>query len=60
LQQNSGPSLTCAYGEPQDIVIGNTGNLLGLGFDSLLGMRGAGLFEILPAIENAAKSAPKG
>jgi hypothetical protein len=60
LKQNSGPSLVCAYGEPEDIVVANTGNLFGLGFDSLLGIKGAGLFELLPAIESAAQSVPKG
>ena len=60
LRQNSGPNLTCVYGEPEDIVVANTGNLLGLGFDSVLGIKGAGLFELLPAIESAAKSVPKG
>ena len=59
LSQNSGPSLTCVYGEPEDIVVANTGNLFGLGFDSVLGIKGAGLFELLPAIMNAAKSVPK-
>jgi len=60
LGQNSGPSLTCVYGEPEDIVVANTGNLFGLGFDSVLGIKGSGLFELLPAIESAAKSVPKG
>jgi hypothetical protein len=60
VRQNSAPSLTCAYGEPEEIVVANTGNLFGLGFDSLLGIKGAGLWELLPAIERAAKSAPKG
>ncbi len=60
LGQNSGPSLTCVYGEPEDIVMANTGNLFGLGFDSVLGIKGSGLFELLPAIESAAKAGPKG
>jgi len=60
LGQNSGPSLTCVYGEPEDIVVANTGNLFGLGFDSVLGIKGAGLFELLPAIMSAVKSVPKG
>jgi hypothetical protein len=60
LSQNSGPSLMCVYGEPQDIVVANTGNLFGLGFDSLLGIKRAGLFELLPLIESAAKAVPKG
>jgi hypothetical protein len=52
LKQNSGPSLTCAYGEPQDIVVANTGNLFGLGFDPLLGIKGAGVLELLPLIKS--------
>ncbi|MGO8815744.1 MAG: FecR domain-containing protein [Terriglobia bacterium] len=60
LRQNRGPSLTCAYGEPEDIVVANTGNLFGLGFDSLLGIKGAGLWEMLRMIESAAQTAPKG
>jgi hypothetical protein len=59
LQKNSTPSLTCAYGEPDDIVVANTGNLFGLGFDSLLGINGAGPWQLLPLIEGAAKSVPK-
>ncbi|HXX22228.1 MAG TPA: FecR domain-containing protein [Terriglobia bacterium] len=53
LKQNSGPSLTCAYGEPEDIVVANTGNLFGLGFDPLLGIKGAGMFDLVPAIKRA-------
>jgi hypothetical protein len=60
LKENSGPSLVCAYGEPEDIVVANTGNLFGLGFDSLLGIKGAGLWELLPVIEKAAQSVPEG
>jgi len=60
LRQNSGPSLTCVYGEPQDIVIANTGNLFGLGFESLFGIKGAGLFELLRVIKSEAQSVPKG
>ena len=56
LKQNSGPSLTCAYGEPEDIVVANTGNLFGLGFDSLLGIKRAGVVELLPLLRKAAGS----
>jgi len=59
LRQNSAPSLTCVYGEPEDIVVANTGNLFGLGFDSLLGIKGAGLRELLAAVEVAAQPVPK-
>jgi hypothetical protein len=59
LQQNSTPSLTCAYGEPEDIVVANTGNLFGLGFDSLLGINGAGPLQLLPLIEGADHAAPR-
>ena len=52
LKQNSGPSLTCAYGEAQDIVVANTGNLFGMGFDPLLGIKGAGALELLPLIKS--------
>ena len=55
LKQNSSPSLTCAYGEPEDIVVANTGNLFGLGFGPLLGIKGAGLLDLLPVIKSAAK-----
>jgi hypothetical protein len=50
LKQNSGPSLTCAYGETQDIVVANTGNLFGLGFGPLLGIKGAGVLDLLPVL----------
>jgi hypothetical protein len=59
LKQNSGPSLTCAYGEPEDIVLANTGNLFGLGFDPLLGIKGAGVFELVPAIKRAGQEGSK-
>jgi hypothetical protein len=58
LRQNSTPSLTCAYGEPEDIVVANTGNLFGLGFDSLLGINGVGAFQALQAIQGASNAAP--
>jgi len=51
LRQNGGPSLTCAYGEPQDIVVANSGNLFGLGFGPLLGIKGAGVLDLLPLIK---------
>lgn len=60
LSQNSTPSLTCVYGEPDRVVVANTGSLFGLGFDSLLGIGGAGPLRLLPVIESAAKPVPKG
>ncbi|SPE30930.1 putative FecR [Acidobacteriia bacterium SbA2] len=51
LKQNSGPSLTCAYGEPQEITIANTGNFFGLGFGPLLGIKGAGVLDLLPLLK---------
>ena len=57
--QNSAPSLTCIYGEPDRIVVTGTGNIFGMGFESLFGMRGAGPFELLPLIEKAAKQQPQ-
>ena len=59
LSQNSTPGLTCAYVEPEDIVVANTGNLFGLGFDSLLGINRAGPMQLLPLIESAAHPANK-
>jgi len=53
LMQNSGPSLTCAYGEPQDIVVANTGSLFGMGLDPLLGIKGAGVMELLPLLKGS-------
>ena len=60
LRQNSTPSLTCAYGEPDDIVVANTGNLFGLGFDSLLGVNGPGALQLVPLIQGAAHSGTGG
>ena len=57
--QNSAPSLTCIYGEPDRIVVAGTGNIFGMGFESLFGMRGAGPFELLPLIEKAGKQLPQ-
>jgi hypothetical protein len=51
LKQNSGPSLTCAYGEPQEIVVANTGKFFGLGFGPLLGIKGAGVLDLLPLLK---------
>jgi len=55
LSQNSVPSLICAYGEPQQIVVAGTGSFFGLGFDSLLGIGHDGPLELLPVIEKAAQ-----
>ena len=60
LSQNSVPSLICAYGEPQQIVVAGTGSFFGLVFDSLLGIGHAGPLQLLPLIEKAAQQAPKG
>jgi hypothetical protein len=60
LSQNSVPSLICAYGEPQQIVVAGTGSFFGLVFDSLLGIQHRGPFDLLPLIEKAARQAPKG
>jgi hypothetical protein len=59
LQQNSTPTLTCAYGEPEDIVVANTGNLFGLGFDALLGIKGTGPLQLLQIIEGTSKAVSK-
>ena len=60
LSQNSVPSLVCAYGEPQQIVVTGTSSFFGLVFDSLLGMGQEGPLHLLPIIEKAAQQAPKG
>jgi hypothetical protein len=60
LSQNSVPSLICAYGEPQQIVVTGTSSFFGLIFDSLLGVGHAGPLQLLPLIEKAAQQAPKG
>ena len=60
LSQNSSPSVTCIYGEPDRIVVAGSGNILGMGFESLFGMHGVGPFELLPSLEKASKQAPKG
>jgi len=55
LSQNSVPSLICAYGEPQQIVVAGTGGFFGLVFDSLLGIGHDGPLELLAMIEQAAQ-----
>ncbi len=55
LSQNSAPSLICAYGEPQQIVVAGTGSFFSLGFDSLLGIGHDGPLQLLPMIEKAAQ-----
>jgi hypothetical protein len=60
LSENSVPSLICAYGEPQQIVVAGTGSFFGLVFDSLLGIEQGGPLHLLPLIEKAAQQAPKG
>jgi len=59
ISQNTKPSLTCLYGEPDRIVVAGTGNIFGMGIESLFGMRGAGPFELLPIIEQAGKQRPQ-
>jgi hypothetical protein len=60
LSQNSVPSLICAYGDPQQIVVAGTGSFFGLVFDSLLGIGHDGPLQLLPLIKKAAQQAPKG
>jgi ferric-dicitrate binding protein FerR (iron transport regulator) len=60
LSRNSVPSLICAYGEPQQIVVTGTGSFFGLVFDSLLGIGHDGPLQLLPLIEKAAQQTPKG
>jgi hypothetical protein len=60
LSQNSVPSLVCAYGEPQQIVVTGTGSFFGVVFDSLLGIGQEGPLHLLPLIQKAAPQAPKG
>jgi hypothetical protein len=55
LSQNTVPSLICAYGEPQQIVVAGTGSFFGLVFDSLLGVGHAGPLQLLQMIEQAAQ-----
>jgi hypothetical protein len=45
--------LTCAYGESQDIVVANTGNMFGMGFGPLLGIKGAGVLDLLPLLKGS-------
>jgi len=59
LTQNTVPSLICAYGEPQQIVVAGTGSFFGLVFDSLLGIEQGGPFRLLRLIEKA-QQVPKG
>jgi FecR protein/Putative zinc-finger len=57
--QNAAPSLICVYGEPDRIVVAGTGNIFGLGFESLFGMQGGGPFDLLQMIEKAGKQGPQ-
>jgi hypothetical protein len=59
MSQNSTPSLICAYGEQDQILVANTGSFFGLGFESLLGAGHGGPFSVLQMIESATRSAPK-
>ena len=60
LGQNAAPSLTCVYGEPNRIVVAGTGNIFGMGFESLFGMQGSGPLNLLQLIKKAGKQGPQG
>lgn len=55
LGENSAPSLICAYGEPNQITVANTGSFFGVGFESLLGAGHPGPFSVLQIIKNNAE-----
>lgn len=54
LGQNSAPSLICAYGESNQIIVANTGSFFGMGFESLLGAGHPGPFSVLQIIGKSA------
>jgi ferric-dicitrate binding protein FerR (iron transport regulator) len=56
LTANSAPSVICAYGEPDQIVIAGTGSFFGVGLESLFGMHGAGPWDLMQMIHKANKS----
>lgn len=56
LTANSAPSVICAYGEPDQIVIAGTGSVFGVGLESLFGMHGAGPWDLMQMIEKTNKS----
>ena len=56
LTANSAPSVICAYGEPDQIVIAGTGSVFGVGLESLFGMHGAGPWDLMQMIGKANKS----
>jgi len=56
LTANSAPSVICAYGEPDQIVIAGTGSVFGVGLESLFGMHGAGPWDLMQMIDKANKS----
>ncbi len=56
LSANNAPSVICAYGEPDQIVIAGTGSFFGVGLESLFGMHGAGPWDLMQMIGKANKS----
>ena len=56
LTANNAPSVICAYGEPNQIVIAGTGSFFGVGLESLFGMHGAGPWDLMQMINKANKS----
>jgi hypothetical protein len=60
LSANSSPSVVCAYGEPNEIVVAGTGNIFGAGLEALFGIHGAGPWDLIQIIEKANKSGSNG
>lgn len=60
LAANNTPSVICAYGEPNQIVIAGTGSFFGVGLESLFGMHGAGPWDLLQMINKAHGATSKG
>lgn len=56
LTSNSAPSVICAYGEPNQIVIAGTGSVFGVGLESLFGMHGTGPVDLMQMIEKTKNS----
>ncbi len=55
LGQNNAPSLICAYGESDRILVANAGSFFGIGFESLLGAGHAGPLDVLRIIGSASR-----
>jgi len=60
LTANNTPSVICAYGEPNQIVIAGTGSFFGVGLESIFGMHGAGPWDLIQTIEKANRSKSSG